>query len=165
VHQPARISLFGTDGASWRPVSPRLVTARLVLLGCVLVVPLALAALLAASVSGAFWVVVVVVLLAGAVGTWVVRRQVSAITWTELEEELVVRRGRLFRTLVSVPYGRLQYVDVQSGPLSRRLGMARVELHTASPESGGHIPGLPIEEAEALRTRLAARGEAQRAGL
>jgi membrane protein YdbS with pleckstrin-like domain len=110
-------------------------------------------------------VVVVVVLLAGAVGTWVVRRQVSAITWTELEEELVVRRGRLFRTLVSVPYGRLQYVDVQSGPLSRRLGMARVELHTASPESGGHIPGLPIEEAEALRTRLAARGEAQRAGL
>jgi membrane protein YdbS with pleckstrin-like domain len=43
--------------------------------------------------------------------------------------------------------------------------MADVELHTASPQSGGSIPGLPIEEAEALRTRLAARGEAQRAGL
>ena len=103
--------------------------------------------------------------MAGAVGVWLIRRQVPAISWAELEEELVIRKGRIVRTLVSVPYGRLQYVDVQSGPLSRRLGMADVELHTASPESGGSIPGLPIEEAEALRTRLAARGEAQRAGL
>jgi membrane protein YdbS with pleckstrin-like domain len=162
---PAQIGLFGAGGADWRPVSPRLVTVRLVMMTAVLVVPLALGVLLAVVVSDGFWVLVVLVLLAGALGVWVVRRQVAAITWTELDEELVVRRGRLFRTLVSVPYGRLQYVDVQSGPLSRRLGMARVELHTASPESRGHIPGLPIEEAEALRTRLAARGEAQRAGL
>jgi membrane protein YdbS with pleckstrin-like domain len=43
--------------------------------------------------------------------------------------------------------------------------MATVELHTASPQSGGQIPGLPTAEAEALRERLAARGESQRAGL
>jgi uncharacterized protein len=64
-----------------------------------------------------------------------------------------------------VPYGRLQYVDIQSGPLARALGIASCEIHTASPESGGSLPGLPVAEAEALRSRLAARGEAQRAGL
>jgi uncharacterized protein len=123
--------------------------------------------LLVASVllSRWVWLGVGVVLVALLWGLWVIQRQVRAISWAELPEELVIRKGRLFRTLVSVPYGRLQYVDVQSGPLSRRFGMAEVELHTASPESGGSIPGLPVEQAEALRTRLAARGEAQRAGL
>ncbi|MGL5928831.1 MAG: PH domain-containing protein, partial [Dermatophilaceae bacterium] len=104
-------------------------------------------------------------LLFGGWGCWLVRRQVSAISWVELDEEIVIRRGRLFRTLVSVPYGRLQYVDIQSGPLARAFGIAQCEIHTASPESGGSIPGLPVAEAEALRARLAARGEAQRAGL
>jgi membrane protein YdbS with pleckstrin-like domain len=162
---PPRIGLFGDGGAQWRPVSPRLVTARLVGLASVLVIPLGAMLLLAIFASDGFWIGVALLLAVGGVGVWMVRRQVSAITWAELDEELVIRRGRLLRSLVSVPYGRLQYVDVQSGPLSRRLGMARVELHTASPESGGSIPGLPIAEAEALRTRLAARGEAQRAGL
>ena len=85
--------------------------------------------------------------------------------WVELDEEIVIRRGRLFRSLVSVPYGRLQYVDIQSGPLMRSQGIATCEIHTASPESGGSLPGLPVTEAEALRARLSARGEAQRAGL
>jgi uncharacterized protein len=150
---------------AWHPVSPRLATTRTIGLVSVLVLPAV--GLLVASVllSRWVWLGVGVVLVALLWGLWVIQRQVRAISWAELPEELVIRKGRLFRTLVSVPYGRLQYVDVQSGPLSRRFGMAEVELHTASPESGGSIPGLPVEQAEALRTRLAARGEAQRAGL
>ena len=103
--------------------------------------------------------------LCGLWAAWVIGRQVSAITWVELDEEIVIRKGRLFRSLVSVPYGRLQYVDIQSGPLMRAHGIASCEIHTASPESGGSLPGLPVAEAEALRERLSARGEAQRAGL
>ena len=157
--------LFGDTGMAWRPVSPRLATARLLVLS-VLLVPLLLVLLgLAALVWKGFWLGALVVVVALAVGAWVIRRQVPAITWAEGAEELVVRRGRMFRTLVSVPYGRLQFVDVQSGPLERRFDMATVELHTASPQSGGQIPGLPTAEAEALRERLAARGESQRAGL
>ena len=105
------------------------------------------------------------VLLVGLWAAWLISRQVSAISWVELDEEIVIRKGRMFRSLVSVPYGRLQYVDIQSGPLARANGIASCEIHTASPESGGSLPGLPVAEAEALRSRLAARGEAQRAGL
>jgi membrane protein YdbS with pleckstrin-like domain len=159
------ITLFDDGGVAWQPVSPRLATTRTIGLVTVLVLPAAGLLVSSALVSRWFWLGVGVVLVALLWGLWVIQRQVRAISWAELPEELVIRKGRLFRTLVSVPYGRLQYVDVQSGPLSRRFGMAEVELHTASPESGGSIPGLPLEEAEALRTRLAARGEAQRAGL
>ncbi len=162
---PALVRLYDDAGHAWRSVSPDLATARLVVLGAAAVVPLLAGLVLAVTVWSWFWALVVAVVLGVGAGVWVIRRQVPAITWVEAPEELVVRRGRLFRTVVSVPYGRLQYVDVQSGPLTRRLGMATVELHTASPVSGGRIPGLPTEEAEALRGRLAARGESQRAGL
>ena len=103
--------------------------------------------------------------LGGLWAVWLVGRQVTAISRVELDEEIVIRKGRMLRTLVSVPYGRLQYVDIQSGPLERAFGIASCEIHTASPESGGSLPGLPVAEAEALSSRLAARGEAQRAGL
>ncbi|WP_270887746.1 PH domain-containing protein [Pedococcus sp. 5OH_020] len=159
------VHLYSDAGMPWRPVSPKLATARLIVLTAVALPVVVLAVALALLAWGGFWAAVAVALLGLAAGWWVIRRQVPAITWAEGPEELVVRRGRLFRTLVSVPYGRLQFVDVQSGPLQRRFDLATVELHTASPESGAHVPGLPTAEAEALRTRLAARGESQRAGL
>jgi len=162
--RPAEVTLRGGD-LPWRPVSPMLTRVRLISVGIV-VLPLLLATVVAA-VFASPWALVgtLVVALGGLWAVWLVGRQVSAISWVELDEEIVIRKGRMLRTLVSVPYGRLQYVDIQSGPLERAFGIASCEIHTASPESGGSLPGLPVAEAEALRSRLAARGEAQRAGL
>ncbi len=158
------VTLFG-GGQHWRPVSPALAQVRLIVLAVVLG-PVAVAAVvLAVLLTPWVWLALLAVVVVAAWSAWVIVRQVSAASWVELDEELVIRRGRLFRTLVSIPYGRLQYVDLESGPLARAFGIASVEIHTASPESGGTIPGLPVAEAEALRSRLAARGEAQRAGL
>ena len=158
------VTLRGGD-LPWRPVSPALAKVRLIVLAVTLA-PFALACLVVGFLVTRWVLLGLVLLLAvGLWATWVIRRQVAAVSWVELEEEIVIRKGRLFRSLVSVPYGRLQYVDIQSGPLARAHGIASCEIHTASPESGGSIPGLPVDEAEALRTRLSARGEAQRAGL
>jgi uncharacterized protein len=160
------VALYGDGGPRWRGVSPKLVTARSVLVSAVCGVVLAAAAALwAVSSWSPLLVVAAVAVVAWLWLLWLVRRQVAAISWAEQAEELVIRRGRLWRSLVSVPYGRLQLADVQSGPLSRHFGLASVQIHTASPRSGGSIPGLPVEEAEALRARLTERGESQRAGL
>ena len=160
----AEVTLRGGD-LPWRPVSPMLTRVRLITAAAV-VLPLLLVTL-ALGVFVSRWVLLgtLAVLLVGLWAAWLISRQVSAISWVELDEEIVIRKGRMFRSLVSVPYGRLQYVDIQSGPLARAFGIASCEIHTASPESGGSLPGLPVAEAEALRSRLAARGEAQRAGL
>ena len=162
--RPAEVTLRGGD-LPWRPVSPMLTRVRLITAAAV-VLPLLLVTL-ALGVFVSRWVLLgtLAVLLVGLWAAWLISRQVSAISWVELDEEIVIRKGRMFRSLVSVPYGRLQYVDIQSGPLARANGIASCEIHTASPESGGSLPGLPVAEAEALRSRLAARGEAQRAGL
>ncbi|HPB72876.1 MAG TPA: PH domain-containing protein [Phycicoccus sp.] len=158
------VTLRGGD-LPWQPVSTRLVPVRLLLAAALLGVPLAAAIAVALLVTPWVWCLAGAIVLVAAWFGWLVPRQVTAISWVELDEELVIRKGRLWRTLVSVPYGRLQYVDLQSGPLLRAFGLASIEIHTASPASGGRLSGLPIDDAEALRARLAARGESQRAGL
>jgi membrane protein YdbS with pleckstrin-like domain len=94
-----------------------------------------------------------------------VRRRWSAWGYAERADDLLVRRGVLVRRTSVVPYGRMQYVDVTAGPLDRRLGLARVTLHTAAAASDASIPGLPLAEATRLRDRLAALGEARAAGV
>src|SRR6478735_7905200 len=143
--RPAEVTLRGGD-LPWRPVSPMLTRVRLISVGIV-VLPVLLATVVAA-VFATRWLLVatLVVVLVGLWAVWLVGRQVSAISWVEVDEEIVIRKGRMLRTLVSVPYGRLQYVDIQSGPLERAFGIASCEIHTASPESGGSLPGLPVAE-------------------
>ena len=97
--------------------------------------------------------------------TWVVYRGVTAHAWAEREEDLIVKRGRLFRSVTVVPYGRMQFVEVNAGPLARAFGLASIQLHTASPGSDAHLSGVRAEDAETLRERITQRGEARLAGL
>lgn len=108
-----------------------------------------------------------VLALATAVVGWffVVPRVVSAWRYSEREQDLLVSRGRLVRRLTVVPYGRMQVIEVSANPVSTRLGIATVTLVTASASTDARIPGVPVEVAQQLRDRLAAKGEASTAGL
>ena len=157
---------FDPPGVHWQGVSGRLVTARLLTVGIFLLVPFVAGVVLALAFSLAWlWAVPAVVL---AIAVWcvlVVPRQVRAIGYAERDDDLLIRKGVMFRSLVVVPYGRMQYVDVQAGPVARRFRIAQVQLHTASPATDASIDGLEPAEAERLRDRLASRGEARLAGL
>lgn len=159
-------SPFDPVGVSWQRVSPQLATVRLISAGLTLLLP-ALGTLALALVTGlsGLWALPALVVAIAAWIAYVVPRQVRAIGYAERDDDLLIRKGVLFRTLVVVPYGRMQFVDVQAGPLDRWGGIARVQLHTASPGSDASIPGLVPAEADRLRDRLAARGEARLAGL
>lgn len=159
------VELFDGGGLDWQPVSPALVTARTITLLAWLVPLVVVLSVLALTVTGWLWVAAAVLVLVIVWGLWLIRRQVSAMSYIELAEDLVIRKGRVFRQVSSIPFGRLQYVDLQSGPLERKLGMATLQIFTASPSTSATIPGLPIETAERMRERLMQRGEAQRAGL
>ncbi|QKW10857.1 PH domain-containing protein [Streptomyces sp. NA04227] len=85
--------------------------------------------------------------------------------YAERADDLLISRGVLFREETVVPYGRMQLVEVTSGPVERRFGLAGVQLHTAAAATDARIPGLEPAEAERLRDRLTALGEARSAGL
>ena len=161
------IDVWAPPTGGWTGVSPRLGRARrLVLLAIavpatlVLAVPVGLLAGVAAAAAVVALGVLVTVLIAQ-----LVDRQWKAIGYAEREDDLLVRRGVLFRQLVVVPYGRMQFVDVNAGPLDRRFGIATVQLHTASAATDASIPGLTPEEAARLRDRLAELGMTRTAGL
>jgi membrane protein YdbS with pleckstrin-like domain len=160
--------LFAPPGTDWRPVSPALARLRhtlLLVVGGVLGVVL-VAAILLLTLPWWLWLPVLAV-VAGLLGwAWVaVTRNARSWGYAEREDDLYVTHGATFRRLVVVPYGRMQYVDVQAGPLAQAFKVASVHLHTASPGTSARIPGLPASEAARLRDRLTALGESQAAGL
>ncbi|HEX5560917.1 MAG TPA: PH domain-containing protein [Nocardioidaceae bacterium] len=159
---------FAPPGERWEPVSPALARLRHALVVGVAVVLLAVVGVLSLllPVPAAAWVGAVVLVLLAAPLAWVlVGRNARWWGYAERDADLYIRHGAFFRTLVVVPYGRMQYVDVQAGPLEQAFGIASVHLHTASPGTSARIPGLPADEAARLRDRLTSLGESQAAGL
>lgn len=159
-------SPFAPTGVDFRPVDPALTKVRLISASITLV-PLLLGSLALAVFVGhwSLWLLFgLFVLLAVWLG-WLIPRQVRAMGYAEQAEDLLVRKGILFRSLVVVPYGRMQQIDVEAGPLDRRFGVATVTLNTASAGTDAEISGLPSQEAARLRESLTVRGEARLAGL
>lgn len=160
--------LFTPVEGHWQRVSPRLATVRRIMIVAAAAVAMIIGIALATLLPSMGWigiVVVVVALGAGAWGwTWAARNQRSW-GYTENADDLLVTSGVMFKRLVAIPYGRMQFVDVEAGPLDRAFGIATVTLHTASTETAADIPGLNAEEATRLRNRLTELGEAHGAGL
>ncbi len=160
--------LFAPPGAPWRGVSPALARLRRVWVSALALLLVAADLAVVAVLGVPAWVAVlaaVTVVLAWALGWWLVGRNARWWGYAERDEDLYIKHGALFRKLVVVPYGRMQYVDVHAGPLEQAFGIASVHLHTASPGTSARIPGLPAAEASRLRDRLTSLGEAQAAGL
>lgn len=137
------------------------------LLACVVAALVALAVVdvvLSLPVGVTIALAVVLLLLAG-FGWWVIGRNAANWGYAERDADLYIKHGALFRELIAVPYGRMQFVDITAGPLEQMYGIASVRLHTASPRTNARIPGLPAEEASWLRDRLTELGESQAAGL
>lgn len=158
---------WAPPAGGWHGVSPRLGTARRLAVLVTIVPVVALVAglltwLVSAAAGAAFAALGLVI---AGILLVVIDRQWRAVGYAEREDDLLVKQGVLFRQLVVVPYGRMQFVDVTAGPLDRRFGIARVQLHTASAATDASIPGLPPEEAARLRDQLSALGQSRSAGL
>ena len=159
--------LFAPSDVSWTSVSPKLATLRRLNASIVAgLVVIAALLVLGLTVGWQYGVVAVVVIALVLVWAWIlIGRNQRSWKYAEREDELLVSHGIMFRELVVVPYGRMQFVDVTAGPLERAYGMATVELHTATPATDAKIPGLHPDEAGRLRDRLSALGQAQAWGL
>lgn len=120
------------------------------------------------SINVPLWLVIlppIVIVLIALWALYLIRRRVRALGYAERAEDLVVRSGVLFRKRVVIPYGRLQYVEMTSGPLERRYKLCRLTMNTAAGSATAMIPGLPADIGADLRERLVAAGEEKMIGL
>ncbi|MER7464115.1 PH domain-containing protein [Streptomyces sp. NPDC097981] len=161
---------MGTTGETSRPewvgLPGGLLGLRRLLLVIWTVLPAAGTSLLLGLTAGPAWAAAGALWLAGLAWGWVlIGRNWRSWRYAERADDLLISRGVLWRAQTVVPYGRMQLVEVSSGPLERRFGLASVQLHTAAAATDAKIPGLVPAEAERLRDRLTELGEARSAGL
>ena len=72
-------------------------------------------------------------------------------------DRLRIVRGYMFYRDTVVPFGRIQHIDVEQGPIDRRYDLATLTVHTA----GNHnstvtLPGLLHTDALAMREAIRA---------
>jgi uncharacterized protein len=157
----------GAPASHWNAPSPRLRALRRyeVAAGTLGALALAVGVALAVGAAVAAVAAAVGVLIGGSVADLVAGSRVRAWGYAERDEDLLVRRGVMFRRTSVIPYGRMQYVEVTAGPFERAFGLATVQMHTAAAASDARIPGLPAVEAARLRDQLTSLGEAHAMGL
>ena len=160
--------LFAPPAYEWQRLSPRYRSMRLLTTLIFVPVLFTIPAIIVGVASGKWWIsgliwavaaVIVIIRLIFVPRNW------RSWGYVEREDDLYITHGVMFRNLIAVPYGRMQLVEVESGPLERAYGLASVTLKTASPETGARIPGLTPHEATRLRDRLTELGEAHASGI
>lgn len=159
----------------WVPAASRYLTVRYIHTLSALALPIV--AGLALYCAGAFFggpevlriVGVAVIAVFGLWGLWWILttpRRTRALGYALESNHLMARRGIVFRSMSSMPYGRIQYVDVDSGPLERMCGVARLTVRTAGTTTGTMVLfGIPLNVAEELRADLVRRADERMAAL
>ena len=119
-----------------------------------------------ASVAAGITVAVAAVGVVALVAGWFsIGRNLASWGYLERPDDLMVTHGALFKRLTVVPYGRMQLVDVEAGPIERSFGLVSVKLHTAAATTDAKVCGLTPSVASELRDRLTELGEAHASGL
>lgn len=154
---------------NWHRVSPKYAVADLAINLVMSLIPLAVLIILLVVRNGDVvpWLSVVLsaLVVIFIVNSLLAFRRVRAIGYVLREDDLLFRRGIMFERIVAVPYGRLQLVDVNRGPLLRALNLSTLKFVTAAVTSGVQLPGLTRDDAEVLRDRLIELAESRRSGL
>ena len=96
-----------------------------------------------------------VLLLAMVIARLVIRK--ALVKGVALREfDVAYRSGLFWRKTVIVAFNRVQHVEVSSGPLQRKFGLATVKFFTAGGSSVDlKVDGLSTERAEQMRAFIA----------
>lgn len=160
--------LFDGPDVDWHGIDRRWRTLSWLTSGLLALIIAVVAAVVVQVLVGQWLYTAIPVVAVALVWGWnavLVGRRWPRWGYAETVDELWVRHGVMFRALTVVPYGRLQVIDVNAGPLERSFGLATVTLVTASADTDARIPGLPAAEAARLRDVLTSHSDPRRSGL
>ncbi|WP_315431890.1 PH domain-containing protein [uncultured Rothia sp.] len=172
---PQALPVQAVPEPQWVPAASSYLTVRFIHTISALALPIL--AGVAMYCAGAFFggpevlrlVGLAVIAVFGLWGLWWILttpRRTRALGYALEPNHLMARRGIVFRSMSSMPYGRIQYVDVDSGPLERMCGVARLTVRTAGTTTGTMVLfGIPLNVAEELRADLVRRADERMAAL
>jgi membrane protein YdbS with pleckstrin-like domain len=160
--------VLADSSGQWRRISPKYLALELVSVAVFGLVTVGGTTLLAFNTSWGErfgWIAPVFFGVVTVIMFVVAPRRVRALGYRLRPDDLLFRRGIMFHRVVAVPYGRMQLIDINRGPIDRMLGLAELRFVTAAASTGVTLPGLPVAEADELRDHLVSLAESRRAGL
>lgn len=89
--------------------------------------------------------------------TWYPGARFRRWRWRLTDLALELRYGVVVHRYEAVPYFRIQQIDIDRGPVDRLLGLATLQVTTASASGSGSLPGIAAEEAPLVRQELLLR--------
>ncbi|MET0901756.1 MAG: PH domain-containing protein [Acidimicrobiales bacterium] len=108
----------------------------------------------ALAVAAGVWPVAVVVVPAVAAGVLFGRAVWRRRTWALAPRALELHRGLVFQRGTSIPYERIQQIDVERGPVERMFGLSQLVVRTAAATTDANLYGLAPADADRLRQQL-----------
>jgi membrane protein YdbS with pleckstrin-like domain len=116
------------------------------------------ARLAGADLPGPPGLVAGLIAVAGALDAWwLPRARYRRWRYQVAPDALELRHGVLKHVHSTIPYFRVQHIDIAQGPVERAVGLARLVVHTASAGTDATIPGIAAGDAEGLRRLILAR--------
>ena len=73
------------------------------------------------------------------------------------EHDVSLRRGIIRHVVETIPFSRVQHVNVGRGVIERWFGLATLEISSAGPDMS--IPGLAIADADRVKQLIAQRAD------
>jgi putative membrane protein len=120
-------------------------------------------AIVASVIIGIFLFVLFVIVIGEIYARMAYTRYLYEIT----QDGVKIEKGIIWKKYTSIPYERIQNVDIRRGVIARMLGFSTVEIETAGRsgqfrgwhfghrnqryESEGHLTAMGIEDAEKIR--------------
>lgn len=146
--------LFASPTGAWQPVSPLLARSRIIVALGVAAVAVVISVVMLFLLWEVGLALLTVTVLAVAWVFWWAPRNSRTWGWAEGPTTFAVKSGLMFRDMTVIPYGRIQLVEVESGPVATHVGIAHLQIRTASEHGATVVRGLPADVATALRDRL-----------
>lgn len=150
-----------------RELDPRVVTVwRFATVALLLVPSLVLSAVVIAFLGPPTGVVVpaVLLVLTAAAAVWYPTARYERWRWRLTDLAMELERGVIVRQAEALPYFRIQQIDVTQGPVDRLLGLASLQVTSASASGSVTLPGIAADDAPGVRRALLARAAAAVAG-
>lgn len=145
------------DAEGWHRLSPRMLMVHPVRSLMSMAVPLILLSLGIGRGENNRWLWFVVIGAVLAVVFGVVSWFFTRYRFTA--EQLQLRTGMLSRKVVTAPLDRIRSVDIESTPVHRVLGLAKVKIGTGVDATQIELDGLTREQSSRMRSYLLDRSE------
>lgn len=145
-----------------RELHPKIVTVwRLSTIASLLPPTLIVSAVAVGFLGTPGWAVAGVLLVALTVfAVWYPPARYARWRWRFTDLAVELEHGVVVRQAEALPYFRIQQIDVNEGPIDRLLGLASLQVTSASASGSVTLPGIASEDAPGLRRALLARAAA-----